>query len=423
MTAEGALQVALAAAVLIAGAALAAAALDVASRAALAALGGLLGGLTVAGWVVYAFTLDADVAAAATGITACLLAALGAFGLRHGRQYGRRVEEDISAAEARLRTLIDREATERAGELERTLARARADSTSLLAHEERRIADERRKVISEAESAAATQLAETLATVQQRVEQRLAGWAEDLDRAQQHLVSQLERLAQRQALLIAEAESRIEQDSRSLETTTDEQRHVVARLREELGRIAQEATAAAQGELESHAAERRRALHEVAERLRRREREMQEQIEREEAEAVRRIASGFEDVERRQIERIQRTIERDSARYVEAAELQFAETMKSAREDAAVRLSRELDRAVQAFAREAQGAIGERMGQMGDLGAQRVDKRISQIAAGLERQREELFAAFERRFAEAEANLLRRVQALERDASLADRSR
>jgi gas vesicle protein len=423
MTAEGALQVALAAAVLIAGAALAAAALDVASRAALAAVGGLLGGLTVAGWVVYAFTLDADVAAAATGITACLLAALGAFGLRHGRQYGRRVEEDISAAEARLRTLIDREATERAGELERTLARARADSTSLLAHEERRIADERRKVISEAESAAATQLAETLATVQQRVEQRLAGWAEDLDRAQQHLVSQLERLAQRQALLIAEAESRIEQDSRSLETTTDEQRHVVARLREELGRIAQEATAAAQGELESHAAERRRALHEVAERLRRREREMQEQIEREEAEAVRRIASGFEDVERRQIERIQRTIERDSARYVEAAELQFAETMKSAREDAAVRLSRELDRAVQAFAREAQGAIGERMGQMGDLGAQRVDKRISQIAAGLERQREELFAAFERRFAEAEANLLRRVQALERDASLADRSR
>jgi gas vesicle protein len=423
MTAEGALQVALAAAVLIAGAALAAAALDVASRAALAAVGGLLGGLTVAGWVVYAFTLDADVAAAATGITACLLAALGAFGLRHGRQYGRRVEEDISAAEARLRTLIDREATERAGELERTLARARADSASLLAHEERRIADERRKVISEAESAAATQLAETLATVQQRVEQRLAGWAEDLDRAQQHLVSQLERLAQRQALLIAEAESRIEQDSRSLETTTDEQRHVVARLREELGRIAQEATAAAQGELESHAAERRRALHEVAERLRRRERELQEQIEREEAEAVRRIASGFEDVERRQIERIQRTIERDSARYVEAAELQFAETMKSAREDAAVRLSRELDRAVQAFAREAQGAIGERMGQMGDLGAQRVDKRISQIAAGLERQREELFAAFERRFAEAEANLLRRVQALERDASLADRSR
>jgi hypothetical protein len=78
---------------------------------------------------------------------------------------------------------------------------------------------------------------------------------------------------------------------------------------------------------------------------------------------------------------------------------------------------------VQSFAREAQNVLGERMRQMGDLGAQRIDKRISQIAAGLERQREEVFAEFERRFLEAESNLLRRLQALERDAALVDRPR
>jgi hypothetical protein len=423
MSAEGALQIALAAAVLLAGASLAAAALDRTSRTVLAGVAGLLAGLTAAAWVVYAFALDADVAAAATGISACLLAAVGAFALRRGRQYGLRVEGEIAAAEDRLRVLIAREEQERATELEHALSRARADSASLLAQEERRIADERRAVIAEAERGAAAQLAETLAAVQQRVEQRLAGWAEDLDRAQQHLVSQLERLAQRQSLLIAEAETRIERDSRSLETTTDEQRQAVARLRDELARIAHDAVSAAQGELEAHAVERRRALHEVSERLRKRERQLQEQVEREETEAVRRISAGFEDVERRQIEKMQRTIERESARYVEAAEAQFADAMKSAREEAAQRLSRELDRAVQAFAREAQTVLAERMAHSADIGAQRVDKRVSQISAGLERQREELFAEFERRFSEAESNLLRRMQALERDAALAERPR
>ena len=423
MDLESVLQTALVASVVFAGATLAGAALERAPRKLLVAAAALVGAAAGAAWVAYALSPDVDVAAAAAGITGCLLATLGALALRRGIAYGRRVEEEVTRAEERLRALIDAEAEARAAELERTLARARADSASLLAQEERRIADERRAEIVEREHAAANELAGTLATVQQRVEKRLAGWADDLDRAQQGLVTQLERLAQRQTQLIAEAESRMEEDSKQLTSAPDEQRSAVGRLREDLVRVAQEAVASARAELDTHAAERRRALHEVSERLRRRERELRDQIEREETEAVRRIQSAFADVERRQVEQLQRVVEREAGRYVEAAEQQFAVAMKGAREDAAQRLSRELDRAVATFVREAQSVIAERMGQAGDLGEQRIEKRFSQIAAGLERQREEVFAEFERRFAEAESNLLRRLQALERDAALAERPR
>ena len=71
---------------------------------------------------------------------------------------------------------------------------------------------------------------------------------------------------------------------------------------------------------------------------------------------MRRIQSSFGDVERRQVEQLQRIVERAAERYAEAAGQQFEATVRSAREEAAQRLARELDRAVQAFAREAERA-------------------------------------------------------------------
>ena len=55
--------------------------------------------------------------------------------------------------------------------------------------------------------------------------------------------------------------------------------------------MAKEIVQAAAGELEQHAADRRRALHEVADRLRRREHDLKEQIEREQSDAQQRIAA------------------------------------------------------------------------------------------------------------------------------------
>jgi ABC-type phosphate transport system auxiliary subunit len=81
-----------------------------------------------------------------------------------------------------------------------------------------------------------------------------------------------------------------------------------------------------------------------------------------------------------------------------------------------VRLSRELDRAVQAFAREAQTVLADRLAQVGDAGAQRLERRQAQVEAGLDRQRTEAIEAFESRLLQAEQELRRRLETLGADA-------
>ena len=123
---------------------------------------------------------------------------------------------------------------------------------------------------------------------------------------------------------------------------------------------------------------------------------------------LRRIA----EVERRQVEALERVLDRTSGRFVDAAAHQFEGTIKAAQEDAARRLQRELERAVQSFAREGETLLAERMAQLGDAGAMRLEKKLSQVAAGLERQREEFVATFSRRLGELEADFRERLAAI-----------
>ena len=313
-------------------------------------------------------------------------------------------------------SLILRAKAERNAELERTLARARADSASILAEQERRMAEERRAAAAERSRVAEDELGKALTVAQQQVEVRLIAWTDDLERAQRGVADQLAQLAQRQKQLIAEAEARIATDAERLEAESEQQRASLVRLREELARASQEAVAAGTAELEGYASERRRSLHELNERIRKRERQLLELIEREETDATRRIQAGFADVERRQLEQLERILARATSSYSDAATQQFADTVKSSREAAAVRLSRELDRAVQAFAREAQTVLADRLVQVGDAGAQRLERRQAQVAAGLDRQRSEAIEAFEARLLQAEQELRRRLDTLGADA-------
>jgi hypothetical protein len=374
-----------------------------------------IGGFAVAAWVLFALDPSTSLAAAAGGLTATLLAAATSLGVQRGVGSARRLERDVAAAEARLSALIAEEADARAAELERTLARARADSTSMLAEEERRIVEERRAAIAERERIAGAELGAALGTTQQRVEQRLAEWGEDLERAQQHLADQLHRLAARQRRLIEEAAERLATDAERLESESEAQRAGLVKLREDLERATEESIAGARAELDAHAADRRRALHELGERLRRRERELHDRIEREEAEAIQRIQSRFADVERRLAERLERVVERTTSQHVDAATVQFAEEVKRSREDAARRLSRELDRAVQAFAHEAQGVLAERMTSVGESAAQRLEHRLTEAGAAFDRQRAEIIAAIEQRLGEAEDDFRRRLADLAAD--------
>jgi hypothetical protein len=281
-------------------------------------------------------------------------------------------ESEPTEAEQRLAALIEREAEERGAELQRTLAIARAESTALLAQEERRLAEERRREFAEREAAASAELSRRLIEMQQVVEERLNAWGADLERAQQTLTDEVTRLEQRRRQVVAELEARMTADAERIGSESQDQHAQVARLREELDLAAREALVSATNELEQHAAERRRALHEVAERLRRRERELSEQIEREQTEATRRVEAMFVDIERRQVEQLERTVRRESARLSEAAATQFEATIKTAREEAARRLARELERAVNIFAREGERVLAERLAELGDTGMRRV---------------------------------------------------
>src|SRR5947208_3291546 len=408
-------QIAFAAAAGLTALSLAGAAFDAAPRRLLLALAFLLGAAAVAAWVAFGLRPGTSLAVAAGGITLAFAAEVAALKLRHLLRGAHRVEEQLARAQARLSAQIAHEADERNAELERMLARARADSTSLLAEQERRIAEERRAAAAERSRAAVDELGEALTKAQRQTEARFTAWHDDLERAQNAVVDQLAQLAQRQKQLISEAEARIAADAERLETESEQQRAGLVRLRDDLARATQDAVAAGSSELDTFAAERRRALHELNERMRRRERQMSELIEREETEAMRRIQAGFAEVERKQIEQLDRILQRATSSYSDAAAQQFADTVRGTREAAATRLSRELDRSVQAFAREAQTVLGERLTQVGDAGAQRLERRLSEVAESLDRQRDEAVANFESRLMAAEQDLRRRLDGLSAD--------
>src|ERR1700690_1938170 len=135
-----------AAGVVVAAFALVGSALRQLSRAALASAAGLIAAAAIAGWVAFALrnSHPRELAVSAGGLTAAALVACAALLLRRALQRAEASEIHLLAAQRRLKAGSDKGGVERGPELERTLARARADSVSILIEEERRIAEERR---------------------------------------------------------------------------------------------------------------------------------------------------------------------------------------------------------------------------------------------------------------------------------------
>jgi hypothetical protein len=410
------LELVFAAAALVVFASAAAAVFGRVRRATLLGLACLVAAAAAAGWVVFALSPSRELAVAAGGLTVCAVLQLGTLALRRLVARTQDVDRQLKAAEQRLEALVTQEVEGRSAELERTLARARADSLSRLVAEERKIGEERRAALSERERRAGAELSEALARVEQRVVQRLSEMSADLERTEQALTAKLTALGQRQRQLIADAESRLTVETERLDSTSESQRERLTAIKSEFDHAVREIAAGAHEQLESHERDRRRALHEVAERLRQRERELRERVGAEEAEAIQRIQSGFADIERRQLDHLKRVVERTANSFSEAVSKQFTDAIRNAREDAAQRLSRELDRAVAHFAKEAQGVLAERLARVADAGGQRLERRLSQISSSLEHERDELVAELQRRVSDAESELRSQVQALAADA-------
>jgi hypothetical protein len=412
MSVESAFEIVFAVGVVVAAAALAGAAFELVGRRALIAAGVAIGVAAVGAWVAFALDPSTELAIVGTGLIACVLAVVGALGLRRGMARSRALDREFERAMSELAAAVEKEAQGRTGDLERTLARARADSLSAYAEEERRLAETRRMALEESEERLRHGLAQAFAKVQGQVEQRLASWHQDLERAQRGLGERLEQVAQHERSLIEALEARLEHDAERLQTADEEQRVGVLRLREDLARAVAESAAIAEAELEAHATERRRALHQVSDRMTARERDLIRSIEREETEASRRIQSSFSEVERRQVEQLERVLGRAAGNFVDAATHEFDGTIRAAREEAARRLQRELERAVQRYAREGDTLLAERMTKLGESGSLRLEKKLGQVSAGLERERDEFVATLSQRLGEVEANFRERLTAL-----------
>ncbi len=302
-------------------------------------------------------------------------------------------DEAFTEARARLDALIKAEVEQREAELQRSLAVARAETSALLTEEHRRLAEERRDELVRGEQRVLTELSGRLIAAQKEIEGKLTVWSQDVERVREGLATQVARLEQRQRQLMADAESRFAGETERLISDTEDHRAALTRLREDITRQIKEAIDEATNELETHAAERRRALHEVADRLRSRERALTEQIDRELTESQRKLAETFADVERRLVEQVERSVGRETTRLAEEAAVEFGSTIRTAREEAARKLARELDRSIDGFVQQADRLLAQRLAEFNDTAGGRLERRYQGTLASMERRLADLEAS------------------------------
>jgi hypothetical protein len=246
--------------------------------------------------------------------------------------------------------------------------------------EERRHSDQRRGELAVRERELSDRMAELVAAVEQRVEERLRAWEADLERAQNALQGAIATLEQRLRQRIVDVEGKVAAEADELNATIDEQRVAASRLREELEATTRDSLARALEELQAQADDRRRTIDELNERLRQHEHAVSEQVEAAEGEARTRIEVAFAELERRQVEHLERALEREIDARAEAGALEFENRMRAIREEAADRLREELDRTSESFLRRADGLIAAELQQAVNAATQRLDERIVEIA-------------------------------------------
>ncbi|HEY3106092.1 MAG TPA: hypothetical protein VGJ49_04765 [Gaiellaceae bacterium] len=379
--------------------------------------------------LIESFTQTDALVLVTCGLAAAAAAELGLIGLVRSFRRVRELERLTNQAREQLAYFVETEMRKRTLELERMLARERANASHQLGEQERRLAEERRDIVERQAERARVELTQAVSAVQERLERRLMAWAADLDRGQRELEAHLTELTQNQREAVGAYEAHLAADSERIEAAGEEQRLALLKLREALQRLGTEFLEEGRSEIEVHAAERRRALHEVSERMRTRERALREQIEREEVDARQRLASGLVEAEKRHLAVLERAFERAATRLTEYAEKQFDAQIRESREKAAERLSRELEKGIEQFARQAEKDVSDRITEMARETAERLQKRMADVARTGETQHElaaervrdlanrldEAIAAAEDRLAVIETDVARAGRASERD--------
>ena len=123
--------------------------------------------------------------------------------LRRAEARNARTEELVAQARREVRAAAEEETAEQIELLRVAITRADADAMSAYANEERRISDQRRGELTIRERELSDRLAEMVAAVERRAEERLRAWEADLERAQRALEGEVAKLEQRQRQQIA----------------------------------------------------------------------------------------------------------------------------------------------------------------------------------------------------------------------------
>jgi hypothetical protein len=397
-----------------------------------------LGGAVVAGLEIAEATDDDTTLLLVTagGLLVAALCQTGLFLLARGQRRFADIERVGEEARARLELYLEQHAEERRAEIERTLARERAEASHALGEQERRLTEERRDTVARQAEHARVQLTDAVADAQGRLETRLMAWAADLERSQRELEGQLAKLSQRQKQALEDYDARLRADAERLAAASEEQRKALVQLRSEFERLVTQAVEEGRAELEAHATERRRALLEVDERLRRRDREIREQIDREEAEFRSRVVAETAEVERRQLAQLEKSIDRAASRFSEDAERRFDAQIKESRDKSAERLSRELEKSIEEYVTRAESEVSDRIVHLARQTADRMERRLRDVARAADAQGEiagdrlrhvterlnEALADAERRIAEYERELDLRLEAKREDVGRAVRA-
>lgn len=113
---------------------------------------------------------------------------------------------------------------------------------------------------------------------------------------------------------------------------------------------------------------------------------MREQIERESTELKAELAAATQDVERRHLEQLERSLDRTIVRLSEDAERQFDRQIREARERTAERLSRELEMSMEHFMKAAESDVINRIAEAAQGSAARFQRQIDDLVRAAEVQ-------------------------------------
>jgi gas vesicle protein len=419
VSAVSAFQIVFAASVALAAIVLIAAAYGHGRRIVGVVLSTAIGIAAAAAWIAFALQRKDSLAMSAGGITASFIASIGTLATISGLQRNRRLEREFERGRTQLRAMIDAEVQQRGGELERILARARADSSSQLAEQERGLAETRTHAIAEAEQTVHQKLAQMLSETQHEIEERIVGWRRDMGRTENAISREVAELQRGLQELVQQTKARVASDGERVATESEEYRASIGRLRGEMTEAIEQALSGNQDELEKFANERRRAIQDITERLRRREQELVERIEREETELQRRIQAGVAEIERRQLEQLRRFMERAASSFSEEHASQFEDSIRTAREEGARRLNRELERAIETYSRQAQTLLGERSRLLGDEADKKMEARLNATLDELRDRGEKTWSVLEKRVGDFEIELRARLETLGSEAESA----